>query len=107
MHGKNSHADMMMKAVGSVTLQQHSKFMNSRCTAARAEKASVLLDSITLSFKTSRVWRGAGIRVHLYREDDSAAYVEPGGCTGFGTNGHAREGPGRRTVSLHSSPLFV
>ena len=47
--GKNNPADMMTKAVGTDTLQQHLKFMNFRSRAGRAVKASRLLNSVTPS----------------------------------------------------------
>ena len=59
--GKDNPADMMTKAVGSETLQQHLKFMNFRSAAGRAVKASKLLNSVTPSMDKSRPWGGAGI----------------------------------------------
>ena len=47
--GQKNPADMMMKTVGSETMQQHLKFMNFRNAVGRAEKASKLLNSVTTS----------------------------------------------------------
>ena len=49
VQGKKNPADMMTKAVGSETMQQHLKFMNFRNAVGRAEKASKLLNSVTTS----------------------------------------------------------
>ena len=53
--GKDNPADMMTKAVGAETLQQHLRFMNFRSVAGRAVKASKLLNSVTASADTSSV----------------------------------------------------
>ena len=63
--GKNNPADMMTKAVGTETLQQHLKFMNFASLAGKAERASKLLNSITPSMDESRPWGGAGIRAPM------------------------------------------
>ena len=55
MLGKDNPADMMTKAVGAETLQQHLRFMNFRSVTGRAEKASKLLNSITASMDISSV----------------------------------------------------
>jgi len=53
--GKDNPADMMTKAVGTDTLQQHLRFMNFRSMAGRAVKASKLINSVTSSVITSAV----------------------------------------------------
>ena len=73
---KKNPVDMMTKAVGAESMQQHLKFVNFRCIAGRADEASNLFNSSTPSLKKSRSWGGAGIRVQLYNEDDSAACVK-------------------------------
>ena len=52
--GKDNPADMMTKAVGSETLQQHLEFMKFKSVGDRAGKASKLLNSVTPSIEQSR-----------------------------------------------------
>jgi len=79
--GKNNPADMMTKAVGTDTLQQHLKFMNFRSRAGRAVKASRLLNSVTPSAMVPQSPSTRSCTTSIMRTRNARSHTQTGSST--------------------------